>query len=132
VSLSVAVDFDGSLATGEPPQYRPGALEALAALKAAGHRLILHSCRCNPLDPGPTIEDEAARFYRSGEVPPRVIDQWRRFEGMRAFLQATGAWALFDSIWQAPGKPLADVYVDDRGEPPDWARIAAELGATTP
>ena len=132
MSLTIAIDLDGTVADGHPLQFRPGAREALMALATAGHRLILHSCRCNPMDPGPSLEDEAARYWRTGEPPPRVVEQWWRFYEMRAFLQETRLWSLFADVWQAPGKPLADVFVDDKLEPPNWARLAAELaGAPT-
>jgi hypothetical protein len=125
------VDFDGTIVrVGGPPfAYVPGAREALARLKAAGHQIILHSARCTTMDPGPVVDEEVATFYRTGEVNPRISDQWRRFVEMRGFLQSEGLWRLFDEVWQAPGKPPADVYIDDRAEPANWARLVAELGA---
>lgn len=127
MALTIATDFDGTLAAGEPLVWLPGAHEAVAALHGAGHRLILHSCRCNPVDPAPEIADEAGRFYRLGEVPARVTEQWRRMAEMRAFLQAYGAWEWFD-VWAGSGKPPADRYVDDRCEPPDWSALIQEFG----
>lgn len=128
MSLRLACDFDGSLAV-EPLAWRPGALEALIALKNAGYHLILHSCRCNPVDPAPVIEDEVERFYRLGETPQRVLDQWARFLEMRTFLMAAGAWRLFDEIWTAPGKPPVDLFIDDKMEPPNWRALVEELAA---
>ena len=129
MSLRLAIDFDGTLVQDqEPLALLPGVPAALQALKGAGHSLVLFSARCTPLDPGPNLDDEIARYYQSGEVAARVTDQWERFERMRDFLQAQGLWELFDLVWQAPGKPPADLYIDDRAEPPDWKRLTAELG----
>jgi hypothetical protein len=128
VSLRLAIDFDGTLARGKPLSLRLGADRGLAALKKAGHHLILHSCRCNPVDPTPQLEEEAARWYQAGEVPLRVVDQWQRFAEMRDFLRAAGLWELFDEVWQYPGKPEADAYIDDKNEEPNWPKLAAEFG----
>jgi hypothetical protein len=123
----LAVDFDNTLVEqGEPLRFRPGAFEALTAFARAGVRVVLHSCRCNPLDPGPEIADEVGRFYRTGELPERVTDQWVRFVAMRAFLQAAGVWDGLD-VWQGAGKPLAARFIDDRAEPPDWAVLIREF-----
>lgn len=130
MSLRLGVDFDGTLVAPGPGgalAFRPGALEALTRLKASGHQLVLHSCRCNPMDPGPTIDEDVAAFYETGVVSARVVDQWARFEEMRTFLQAAGAWGLFDEVWQAPGKPLVDAYIDDKAELPNWGTLAREL-----
>lgn len=134
MSLTIAVDFDSSiveLSTSGALQFRKGAREALVAFKAQGHRLVLHSCRCNPLDDGPALENETVEFYASGKPSPRCIEQWTRFSEMCAFLQAAEVWDLFDDVWQAPGKPLADVFIDDKAERPEWARLIQEFGATT-
>lgn len=107
--LVAAIDFDGTLVRrgGPPLRWRRGAKEALRRMVAAGHRLILHSCRCNP----PQDEEDA-----------------KRYEEMIAFLQAEGALVLFAEVWQSPGKPIADVYIDDRAEPPEWFALAGEFG----
>jgi phosphoglycolate phosphatase-like HAD superfamily hydrolase len=128
LSLRLAFDFDGTLAQGKHLSLRPGAAEALAALKKAGHHLVLHSCRCTPFDPSPQLEEEAARWYQTGEVSPRVTDQWERFAEMRDFLRAAGLWGLFDEVWQHPGKPEADRMFDDLCEEPDWPRVELEFG----
>lgn len=127
MSFTFAVDYDGTLVENDPPKFRQGAVRTLVALKAAGHRLILHSCRCIPIDPGPTIEEDVANFYVRGTTASRVEDQWQRFVEMRSFLQGAKLWDLFDEIWQAPGKPLADFFVDDKMEPPEWDGIASQF-----
>jgi len=131
MGLRLAIDFDRTLVSGEPLAWRPGARAALDRLRLAGHHLILHSSRCNPADPAPAVDDEIDRYYRLGEVPLRVLEQWARFAEMRRFLQADGAWIAFDEVWQAPGKPPADLFLDDKAELPAWARIVAELAPAT-
>jgi hypothetical protein len=61
-------------------------------------------------------------------VSPRITDQWERFAEMRYFLRALGLWEMFDEVWQHPGKPEADAFVDDKNEEPNWPRVAAEFG----
>lgn len=129
MSLSIGIDFDGTMTRGNGSSpILPEVAPVLAALKLAGHHLVLHSARCTPADPAPPLEDEAARFYATGEVPPRVTDQWARFDDMRAALKLAGLWELFDEIWQAPGKPHCDIFVDDRLEEPNWPLIGREFG----
>lgn len=127
--MTLSIDFDGTVVeASEPLRFRVGALTALRLLKAAGHHLILHSCRCSILDPGPTVDAEVAAFYSEGRVASRITDQWRRLSDMRSFLASADAWDLFDEHWFSPGKPIADLYIDDRSEKPDWAAIAREFG----
>lgn len=127
--LTFALDFDGTIVEAdEPLRLRPSARQAIEDIKRAGHRLVLFSARCTPIDPTPELDDQVARWYATGEVPTQVTDQWKRFEEMRAFLKAERLWDLFDDIWQAPGKPYATVYVDDRFVSPDWPALAATYG----
>jgi hypothetical protein len=128
VSERIAIDFDETLTEGAPPRLKAGALDALVAAKKAGHHLILHSCRSTVTGHSPILEDEATRFWRDGTVPAPVRFQWDLFDEMRSVLTAAGALALFDEIWQSPGKPLADKYVDDRAEFPDWATFRRQFG----
>ena len=129
MSLTFGIDWDGTIVQDSyPPMFRPGALQALRALKAAGHHLVLHSSRCNQMDPGPTVDEEIANFYRTGQVSDRVEEQWARFIEMRSFAQGAGIWELFDEVHQAPGKPICDIYLDDKAETPDWAIIIRQFG----
>lgn len=121
MSERIAIDFDETLVEGAPPRLKAGALEALALAKRAGHYLILHSCRATVTGHSPILEDEASRFWQDGTVPGPVRFQWDLFDEMRRVLKAAGALQLFDEIWQSPGKPLADLYLDDLAELPDWA-----------
>jgi hypothetical protein len=124
--LSVGVDYDGTL-VDERGALRPLAKEAVLRIKRAGFRLVLHSARCNPRDPG-AGEQAGAEFYATGRLPADVVDQWDRFAEMRANLIVLGLWSLFDEVWQSPGKPLVDIFVDDRAEEPVWAEVLAGLG----
>jgi hypothetical protein len=125
----LALDFDNTIVEAdEPLRFKLGALAAIAAFKRAGHKLILFSARCTPPS-GPLIDDEVSLFYESGVVQPHVLDQWARFEEMRAFLQARGVWGVFDDVWQEPGKPHVDRFIDDLFEAPNWGSLALELGA---
>lgn len=127
--LRMAIDFDGTLVEPDPPlRYRPGAVEALRSLKSAGHSLTLYSARATPLDKQPSDVDDIALFYGTGVLPASVLDQWERFDEMRTFLQRTGMWAAFDVVWQSPGKPHVDVFIDDRFEEPDWLAVRRDYG----
>ena len=129
MSLLIAVDFDGTIVgNGSPLQLRPFVREALFSIKQAGNRLILFSCRCNVVDNDARKDDETARFYATGEVPFRIAEQWGRFSEMIAFLTETSLINLFDDVWQSPGKPLADVFVDDKACSPDWIKLTREYG----
>lgn len=128
MSLRIAVDYDQCLVDTNPTRLRKGAAEALVSMKAAGHVLILWSVRATPMDPTPTPDAEIARFYETGLPPNHVIYQWALFDDMRSFLKSVGMWDLFDEVWQSPGKPNADLFIDSKAERPDWARLLKELG----
>jgi hypothetical protein len=129
VSFSFGVDYDGSIIeTTGTPRLRPGVPAGLRALKNAGHSLVLHSARCTPTPPGNAEPNEVAVFYKHGTVPPRVSEQWGRFSEMRRFLVQQGLWGLFDEVWQSPGKPHVDFFLDDRNLPLDWVALTGEFG----
>lgn len=128
--LRIGVDFDGTIAEGKPMQLLPYVRRSLLLIKRAGHHLILFSGRCSTMDPSPALDDEVSRFYAEGEVPPRVRDQWDRFDSMRDFLRANGLWGIFDEIWQAPGKPSLDVIIDNASEQPKWIYLAQCYGCS--
>jgi len=100
--MTFAIDFDGTITTNtamlaKDLTLKPGVKELLRGLKAAGHRLILHSCR----------------FGRGlQEIQELGYDRWTE-EG-RKFLEAHDLLSLFDEIWEKSGKPFADFYLDDR------------------
>lgn len=128
MSLAVAIDFDGTIFPKGATELNPDAVKVIKILKNKGYHLILHSCRCNPVDFAPSQPDEIEQVYRSGFVPERVETQWERFNEMREMLKAAKIWDLFNEVWQSPGKPVADLYIDDRSTGPNWASIYREFG----
>jgi len=126
--LRIGIDFDGTIAEGKPLRLFPYVKAALARMKSAGNHLVLFSGRCATMDPAPALEDEVGRFYSDGDVPPRVVDQWDRFDEMRTFLKVNGLWGMFDEVWQAPGKPALDVIIDNASEQPDWLSLCHQFG----
>lgn len=125
--LTVAADFDGSLVEpSRPLRWRHGARAFLVGAAAAGVKVWVHSCRCAPvgLREDPSDEEE---FWRSGAVPGDLLATWALRREMVDFLLSEGVRGLVE-LWEAPGKPLADCYVDDRLSSPDWVVVAAELG----
>lgn len=128
--IRLAIDFDGTMVEKHvsPMRLRAGAVEALRAFKAAGHHLTLFSARSTPDGAAPSLDDEAVRFWQFGEVPERTRFQWDLFDEMRSFLRQTGIWDLFDDVWQSPGKPLADYFVDDLFVDPNWGILRTQLG----
>ena len=82
--MRVAVDWDATLVDGEQ-SWLPGATVALSGLLAGGHSIVIHSCRANW---------------------PEGLAQIRRT------LDGHGFYAV--PVWDSPGKPNADLYIDDR------------------
>lgn len=132
MSFTIAIDFDGTIVEpNDPLRLRPEAAEGLRVLKAAGNTLILWSARATPVPAGVHDPNEELDFYQKGQVPERQLATWARFNEMRAFLQAHSLWDLFDEVWQSPGKPHADFFLEDRvfdARPPDWVGVAGILG----
>jgi len=113
---TLCVDFDGTIVESDFPRIGlpvPGAIETLLALKQAGWKLILYTCR----------EDRRNRIdkrYLTDAV------EWCREQGIE-----------FDAVNESPmddefrgedslrRKPYADVYIDDRnfGGLPSWSVI---------
>lgn len=107
-------------------KWRRGAREFVVGAAQSGVRVWIHSCRCAPVG----LRDEPAdeeEFWRSGAVAGDLAATWALRREMVDFLAAEGVLPLVE-LWEAPGKPLADRYVDDRLAPPDWVVVAAELG----
>lgn len=124
-----AVDFDGTLVQPDLEgvlQWVPGALEFLRG--AVGiNKIIIHSCRLTLRTDGAGVGD-AEYYWRTGQIASQyLLDGWAMRQQLVATLQAVG---LLDQVelWESPGKPLADVYVDDRSEKPDWYVLAREFG----
>ncbi len=125
-----AVDFDGTLVQPDLEgvlQWVPGALEFLRGALARGIKIIIHSYRLTLSTDGAGVGD-ADYYWRTGLIASSfLLEGWASRQQLVETLQAA---EILDqvSLWEAPGKPLADVYVDDRAEKPDWYVLAREFG----
>ena len=119
--MIIGIDFDGTVVeTTKPLRLRPGVEDTLRAFVEMEHQLVLHSVRCN----APITDDVLlGRLYPGGKIPmglPRTVEEsWEYFEEMRDFLRSKMLWTVeeggvFSVIWQLPGKPPADAFLDDR------------------
>lgn len=133
--MLIAIDLDGTIVeTTEtydattPLRLKPGAYEALWALKQAGHRLILWSGRASwALRKGPEfnlalragIRDQGHRSWYESTALNEA-----RYQQMIAFVKANLP-GLFDAIDDGSmgGKPPADLFIDDHA-----VRIGPGLG----
>ena len=103
-SGNIAVDLDGVLLNfnwnswaskdmnyfGTPMK---GGINAIKKLRKSGYRIIVHTCRTNPI-----LNDN----YTSGVL----------YEKVKKILKKNKI--PYDEIWMGPGKPIADYYIDDR------------------
>ncbi len=145
--MIIAIDFDGTLVRDDrdyhdvttPLEFMPGAKEALVALRAAGHLLVLNSARASRH----LREDWGLNpMWRDGLVP---FDKYRwaaslrtnilRFQQMVQFVndELPGVFSYIDDGSQ--GKVSADLYVDDKalryGMSVDWPQIALAYGESS-
>ena len=124
--MIIALDFDGTIVregvayadTTTPLRFMPGAREALVALKAAGHTLILWSARSNrallytpswdPLVRAGLRKVNLARWR--AELPVHRA----RYRQMMEFVERelSGIIDVVDDGLQ--GKPTADLFIDNR------------------
>lgn len=105
--MIIAIDFDGTIVEHRYPaigRIRPFAFEALKALQAKQHRLILWSYRS-----GKEL-NEAVEFCRLNGIEFYAVNKNYPEE----------KWNVHDSR-----KILADIYIDDRnlGGIPSWGEI---------
>lgn len=127
--MIICVDFDGTIVeemvpTGDGRGYRvpekltlkPDVVHALTELKAAGHMLILFSARGN------------------GKARNESLDWEESFQEMRSFIEKELP-GIFDEVYTGKGKPVADLFIDDRAirfgrgvGGANWAQIAAAYG----
>lgn len=108
----VALDFDGVLVPHVPasgwrgPHVAPppleGAVGFVADLVAQGAEITIHTCRLMARE-GASVECLAFAQGVSVEETIAGLEEWRERYGFPA-------WAY----WTRGGKPVADVYVDDR------------------
>lgn len=71
---------------------------------------------------------ESAEFFRTGRPPRGAVGRWDRQAEMRNFLQMAGVAHVLEE-WTGPGKPHADVFLDDRAEVPDWQEVRESFGS---
>lgn len=110
--MKIAVDFDGTIVDHRFPEIgdaKPFAFDALKALKAEGHQLILWS-------------------NREGKHLQEAIDFCKK-NGVE-FYSVNSDYP--DASWSGSGvsrKLMADVYIDDKnlGGIPDWSEIYSIL-----
>jgi hydroxymethylpyrimidine pyrophosphatase-like HAD family hydrolase len=113
----VVVDFDGTLCDHAFPdvgKVKPGAKEALTAIRKAGYGIIISSCRTS------RWFDE---FFPEGTLAPL---ERKSFADMVTFLAENEI--PYDVIDDgSKGKPLGDLYIDDRGLrfQDNWDQIGA-------
>jgi hydroxymethylpyrimidine pyrophosphatase-like HAD family hydrolase len=98
---TVCFDLDGVLASykewpedGSIGDPLPAGVKLLKLCKEAGYKTVLSTCRTHPCH---GIENQVKQAH--------LITAWLRENGLRG---------LIDEI-DDEGKPIADVYIDDRG-----------------
>ena len=146
--MRIAIDYDGTLVRQDlpyddvttPPEFMLGAIDALRALKAAGHVLVLWSGRANR---ALLFDEQLDPLVRRGVRRADPV-RWERNRGVNQarYAQMLDACdhpplaGLFDAIDDgAAGKPSVDCFIDDRalrvGTGPgalSWAEIAFLYG----
>ncbi len=145
--MRIAIDFDGTLVEDThayddletPLRLKRGALEALRALHAAGHVLIVYSSRANRAlwedwRLNPLWRDGVLRFDPAAWERNRGLNR-ARYEQMVAFVgsELRGLVQCVDDGRQ--GKVMADLYIDDRAiaygagvRAMSWPKVAAQYG----
>lgn len=99
--LVVAVDLDKTIATfdkwdniyqfGEP---LPGAKEFLSELNKFAD-IVIHTCRCSPT----VVSENTAPWLLAN-----LVRDWLDKNNL-----------CYSEIWCSPGKPNADIFIDDKG-----------------
>lgn len=144
--MLVALDFDGVIVRKDRPfadvttplQFMPYAREGITSLKNAGHTLLLYSARANR---ALLFSPEWDPLVRAGVKRPNEMTwahsrslYWARYHQMIKFVETELA-GLIDAVDDGlQGKPLADLFVDDRAVEfgagaHGWLEIAHLYGA---
>ncbi len=92
--MIIAVDFDGTIVAHKYPKIgglKPGAKEALQAFRAAGHKIIIWTCRAGQ------EEKDVRAFLQAHDIPFDTVNN----PIMGADLGTR--------------KVYADLYIDDKG-----------------
>lgn len=114
--MKLAVDWDDTLVRGVWPgrngEWLNGAVFALTELLESGDDITIYTCRTLPVLP-----DMRRR-------PDTAVE--REYETIRRRLDVAGLDKV--RINRLPGKPPADVYVDDKGlRFTNWSNALAQL-----
>lgn len=118
--MNIAIDLDGPIfevywdsVNFHGSTYRvnkfgkpvPGAKRFMEYLRSIGHRIIIHTCRTNP---------EANHGRTLKYLASLVRDELHKHD------------MPFDEVWSGEGKPLAELYIDDRAVRfTDWDTVRA-------
>jgi hypothetical protein len=115
--MKIAVDIDDTIVKQEEDfditEFGiplPNAIEALNKLRLNGWTIILHSCRTTPdVNPGYDLE-----------ILKMNVMMWADENGVP-----------YDDVWVGEGKPLADVYLDNKAMEfhGDWKLVMQKLEA---
>lgn len=123
----IAIDFDGTCVHHEFPEIGeplPHAVRVMQRIAAAGHHIVLYTCRendapCMAFSIGRRSRaylDEAIEWFKKNEIPLNGINENTEEDDFRPHNAATKA-----------RKPYANLYIDDKGlgsyEAIDWLTI---------
>jgi len=106
----IAIDLDGVIFDFEWDKWKadklnyfgnliPGAREAISELKNKGNEIIIYTSRLNSY-PLPSSEFQTPSIYERVAAVEGALNR---------------AEIPFDLLWCKIGKPVADIYIDDRG-----------------
>jgi hypothetical protein len=129
--MIIAVDFDGTCVSHAYPhmgEALPHAVEVLKELVAAGHKLILWTCReDHPVRPECQYLAAAVRWFEKNDIPLVGINETPTEYEFRddEFMDLAEARAYR----QQKRKVHADIYIDDRnlGGFPGWLAVREAL-----
>lgn len=115
--LVIAVDFDDTIVEGRFPNIGdplPGAIDALRAIVALGHKIVLNTCRENTHKR--KYLDEAVSWLGKHGIPLRSVNETHPDDDFRAPPVLSR-------------KIHADIFVDDKniGGFPGWAFVISEI-----
>ncbi|MFM2153885.1 MAG: hypothetical protein RL199_2320 [Pseudomonadota bacterium] len=147
--MIICIDFDSTLVdewgrkfadVTTPLKLMGGARKALQAMKAAGHVVLVSSARANRalrIDPelDPLVRSGVVKLDRAAWEAEQPLHE-ARCQQMVQFC-ATTLKGLVDAVDDGgQGKPVADVYIDDRAlrfgggvDGHNWFDIARQFGA---
>lgn len=98
----IAIDWDGTLVEAQWPHHgdwMPGAVEAVKAFLEAGFLVTVFTLRVHPIE-------------LDGLTPRATVEIRRQHDIIRDKLDNAGLREV--SIYMEPGKPPAELFIDDR------------------